>query len=75
MTEDDAAARKARAERLRREIAQLIGEDNQKEAPADPQATAGDEQRGSNTSPSPREFIHRRMQELEKAKKPRKGKR
>jgi hypothetical protein len=61
---DDAAARKARAERLRERIEQL------QRGPA----TAKQEQAAPGAAPkheSPREFIERRMRELEK-KKPKK---
>lgn len=54
MSDDDAEARKARAERLRKEIAQLI-------EPSEQAADVPPEPEGPKDE-SPREFIHRKMQ-------------
>lgn len=64
MDKDDAAARKARAERLRQQISNLVNKPDT--------AKGGDEKDSSQESPpakeSPRDFIHRRMEELDKKK-------
>lgn len=54
MPVDDKAARKARAERLRQQIDKLVstGEEEKEKEPA-------------HGSESPREFIHRKMRDLE----------
>jgi hypothetical protein len=55
MSDDDAQARKARAERLRKEIEQLIEQGEQTADVPPPPAAAKDK--------SPRELIHKKMQE------------
>ena len=62
MATDDAAARKARANRLRRQIAQI----------AHPETNSSEDQEGASQQKkdeSPRDFIHRRMRELNKPKR------
>lgn len=67
MEDDDEEARTARAENLMAEIERLTSQSNKKEPDA---GTKDDSQKGSNQSPeSPREFIHRRMRELDKQEK------
>ena len=62
MTEDDAAARKARAKRLRKQIRDLSGSDGEEpSAPEDEKDAAEDAAPKEN----PRDFIHRRMRQLE----------
>ncbi|MFC0666568.1 hypothetical protein ACFSKY_03845 [Azotobacter chroococcum] len=62
MNEED--ARKARAERLRKQIKQIVtpdtGEAGEQPASRDP----------SSNQVTPREFIHRRMHELDRDTKP-----
>ena len=64
MDKDDTAARKARAERLRQQISNLTNKSDS--------AAGGDEKDPSQESPpakeSPRDFIHRRMEELDRKK-------
>jgi hypothetical protein len=59
MAEDDEAARKARAEALKKRIAQL----------AHPQAGADEQAQPPASGMSPRDFIHEKMQELENGEK------
>jgi len=62
MSEDDAAARKARAKRLRKQIRDLSGSDGEEQsAPEDEKDAAED----AASKESPRDFIHRRMRQLE----------
>lgn len=69
MTQDDAAARKARAEKLRRQIKQLTESDG--EATDGPPAKEPDAVDAESTSEdvapkeSPREFIQRRMRQID----------
>jgi hypothetical protein len=65
MANDDEQARKARAEKLRKEIARLRNpkaDDRKKSEKED------DADTGSSAHESPREFVHRRMRELNKEK-------
>jgi hypothetical protein len=68
MAQDDEAARKARAEELRRQISGLT--DRQADAGEETQSSPAEE---SQTKPdagmSPRDFIHKRMQELDEPEK------
>jgi|GEM_PF-2664710 len=67
---DDEAARKARAETLMAEIDRLTSQQSQPEKDKrdkDDQATGQDEAE-NQPSESPRDFIHRRMRELDKQK-------
>lgn len=58
MSDDDELTRKAKAERLRKRIRQFIlGEGENQEAPNEKEAPYQE---------SPREFVERRMKELEK---------
>jgi hypothetical protein len=60
MSTDDEAARKARAERLREEIDKLVSpEGKPEEETGQPEAPPAE---------SPRDFIHRRMRELDQKK-------
>jgi hypothetical protein len=62
MTQDDAAARKAQAKRLRKQIRDLTGSDGEEEkAPEDENETP----QGGAAGESPRDFINRRMRQLE----------
>jgi hypothetical protein len=63
MAKDEEAARKARAERLREQIARI----------ANPGVPAGEKLHGDSRTQtparqSPREFVHERMRELDKKK-------
>jgi len=69
MTQDDAAANKARAERLRKQIRELTGSDDNDEATSpenktDASGTAGSP-KGTASTESPRDFIQRRMRQIE----------
>jgi hypothetical protein len=59
MAADDEAARKARAQRLRKQIQHM----------ATPEAGSAKEEAPPPTTESPREFIHRKMRELDKKKR------
>lgn len=64
MKTDDEAARKARAERLHKQIDELLVETKSAD---DAPATADDEPSAAHAPrkpESPREFVHRRMREL-----------
>ena len=64
MSTEDEAARKARAKRLRAEIDAVTGQKALEGTPvADPPATPA-------IPESPRDFIHRRMREIEQNEKP-----
>jgi len=68
MTQDDAAARKARAERLRRQIKKLTESDGEaKDPPPKERDGAAAETTSEEVAPkeSPREFIHRRMRQID----------
>jgi hypothetical protein len=70
MTQDDAAANKARAERLRKQIRELTGSDDNDEATSpenktDASGTAGSSPKGTASTESPRDFIQRRMRQIE----------
>jgi len=58
MSNDDEAARKARARRLRDQIDQI--------AKGEPEAEKSEQESPPAGSESPREFVHRRMRELDK---------
>ncbi len=60
MPKDDQAARKARAERLRKEIEELTSKDKDVEEAQKSEAPKDE---------SPRDFIQRRMRELDKKEK------
>jgi hypothetical protein len=59
MSGDEAAAQRARAEQLRRQIQEL--KDESAGAPKEP-----DDEEDASRATSPREFIHRRMHELDR---------
>ena len=61
MTDDDAAARKRRAERLKKKIAEVTA------VPADPAPDAAAQRPGESDA----EYVHRRMRELERTPKSR----
>jgi hypothetical protein len=64
MKNDDEAVRKARAEALRRKIAQLTNPDQDE---ADRDSPHESSEGAKNSSPeSPRHFVERRMRELDK---------
>ena len=74
MDKDTQAARKARAERLRRQISRIISEPDsaqgQDETASSPAATPeGQSPRSQPARESPRDFIHRRMRELKGKRK------
>ncbi|MDT7604640.1 MAG: hypothetical protein QOF61_2637 [Acidobacteriota bacterium] len=74
MSEDDEAAREARAARLRSKIDRMTGHDEPK-ASGDAAEDAGEEGGTEDTSQprageSPREFIHRKMREEGEGDKP-----
>lgn len=62
MTQDDAAASKARAERLRKQIRDLTGSDGEEEKTPEDEKDAPE---GTASNESPRDFINRRMRQLE----------
>jgi hypothetical protein len=71
MAKDDEAARKARAESLLQEINRLTSpqsatEKEESEAANKEETSVQKDDREETTSESPREFIHRRMRELDK---------
>ena len=73
MTKDDEAAKKARAERLRQQISRLTSQgsntgqgSDEATDPSHDTPLPHDPQEQSSSSVSPREFIQKRMQELEK---------
>jgi hypothetical protein len=77
MSQDDEAAREARAARLRAQIDRMTERrDDQPDASDDATADAGkeggarDEQSRSKAGESPREFIHRKMRESGEGEKP-----
>jgi hypothetical protein len=64
MTGNDEKAREARARRLREQIDQLAqGDEASKNVPPEEEGSA-------KKAESPREFIHRKMRELDKKKRP-----
>jgi hypothetical protein len=67
MTNDDAAAQEERARRLRESIDQLKKPHD--EAPAEETPAAGAEPTAPRAE-SPREFIHRKMRELDRKDEP-----
>jgi hypothetical protein len=78
MANDDEAARKERAESLRKRIGELVSSTTEPEAalPGDSEINTGDlvsdEKHADKEAPSdqnPREFIHRRMRELDRHKR------
>lgn len=74
MIQDDAAERKARAERLRGEIRKLTQADKEAEdgLPDKEDDPADAEPPASEAAPpkeSPREFIHRRMRQIDEGEK------
>lgn len=69
MEEDDEAARKARAESLLQEIDRLTSTPSTA-GKAESEAADTVDEKDSKKTESPREFIHRRMNELEHEDKP-----
>jgi hypothetical protein len=69
MTQDDAAARKARAEKLRKQITKLTESDGEaKDSPPAKESDAADAKsssKGVAPEESPREFIQRRMRQID----------
>jgi hypothetical protein len=63
MTPDDETARKARADRLRKQIDAMTGAAQPAAAPEE-SAAAGESTDAAAAPPSPREFIQKRMREL-----------
>ncbi len=64
MAQDDEAARKSRAEKIREQISSLknpdeVGDDKAPRSPEDPNKSQGGK--------SPRDFIHERMRDLDEA--------
>ena len=73
MGKDEEQARKARAEKLRKQIARITDQpdttgEGQAEKPSQDSSTE-DESKNHPPSESPRDFVHRRMRELEKKNK------
>jgi hypothetical protein len=64
MPDDDAKARKARAKRLEEEINKL-----EKKSPIPPDPAQEAEEQIAHPEESPRDFIQRRMRELDEAEK------
>jgi len=74
MEKDDQAARKARAERLRKQIARIINKPDpapdRDEPDSSQDATSeGDSQSSHKVNESPRDFIQRRMREVKEKRK------
>jgi hypothetical protein len=73
MTQDDAAARKAKAERLRKEIETLTESDDEAEDAGAPMEGHGEDgettPKGAPAGESPRDFIQRRMRQLDEKTK------
>jgi hypothetical protein len=67
MSQDDEAARKSRAESLRKRIADLKNEQDETEDVE--KSEPGDSQGKVRSGGSPRDFIHKRMRELDKEEK------
>ena len=69
---DDAQARKARAESLRKQIARITdpkaGEGEESQDEHTPSQPSQGKKAGTKPPTSPRDFIHRRMSELDKKK-------
>jgi hypothetical protein len=69
MDKDDEAARKARAERLRQQVSDLLNKSDAapgRDETGASQETSESSQEPSSSKESPREFIHRKMRELDK---------
>ncbi len=62
MTSDDEAIRKARAQRLRKQIEQIVSPTDKPE-PENPEGSTGETDAQAPKSESPREFIHRKMRQ------------
>ena len=77
MTQDDAAARKARAAKLRSQIRKLTqadeeseeSEESEPDEECEPGDTGSADSDATGTKESPREFIQRRMRQIDKKKK------
>ncbi len=61
MTNDDKALRKARAQRLRKQIEQLVSPEDKPEPENKSEKDAGEIEAQAPKGESPREFIHRKM--------------
>lgn len=68
MTNDDEAARRARADGLRQRIAAIKSGAKPREVAGDSETsqTAGDEEETAPLGESPREFVQRKMRELDR---------
>ena len=73
MKNDDEAARKARAEALRRKIAQLTNPEEDETGRDSAHETGFESHLDSSAKESPRHFVERRMRELDKQRKNDKG--
>jgi len=74
MDKDDQAARKARAEKLRKQISRITGKPDSAQGRDEPESAQDvtPEESAPGTHPaseSPRDFIQRRMRELQEKKK------
>jgi hypothetical protein len=69
MSQDDEAARKSRAESLRKRITDLKNEQDEAAEGDEEKSEASDSQGKARSGGSPREFIHKRMRELDKEEK------
>ena len=63
MTNDDKALRKARAQRLRKQIERLVSPKDKPEPENKPEKDAGETEAQAPKGESPREFIHRKMRQ------------
>jgi hypothetical protein len=73
MSQDDEAARKSRAESLRKRIADLKNEQDET-AGGEEKPQAEDSQTKNRSGGSPRDFIHKRMRELDEEEEKEKDK-